>query len=76
MGHCHRSIRLAHHMTPSQYVCREGLDSLVELSQMSDVPLSTLERWYVSRPKVFRALLYQAVGEKHPHRKCPQGHRP
>lgn len=51
-------------MTGSEYCKSQGLDSVVELSILSDVPKSTLDRMWNKKNKTYKVLVAGAVSIK------------
>jgi hypothetical protein len=44
-------------MTLSKLLRRAGLESLAELSEISGVPVRTLQDWHKSKPKLIKVVL-------------------
>ena len=52
-------------MTASKEAKEIGLKGLQEMADLVGVPRGTLNKWYTSRPKLFRVLLLTAIIIKH-----------
>ncbi len=48
-------------MTPSQYAKHKGLDSLTEVSRITDVSLQTLNNWHRDKPLLFKTVILGCV---------------
>ncbi len=53
-------------MTAAKMVKQYGLKSMKEFSQLSAVPISTLNNWYGVKQQQFKVLLLGAYLLKHP----------